>query len=114
MKKLIMVASFKLFSIFLYNTYDEKKMIYSSLLSNRFIVVIDFIRVVATTPEKSKDTQPKISDLRDHSQSISQKKKKSCHPYILTSLSVVYDPTPYPPRRFLGDHFVRERKEIET
>ena len=54
---------------------------------------LSFIRVVATTPRK--DPQPNISDLRDHSQSIfrpiltripkKKKKKKSCHPYILTS-----------------------------
>ena len=66
-----------------------------------------FIRVVATTPRK--DTQPKISDLRDHSQSIfrpiltripKKKKKKKLPPLYIDQLKCGIPPRP--PKLFGG------------
>ena len=67
------------------------------------------IRVVATTPEKTHNQKFLTFETK-------KKKKKKLPPLYIDQLKCGIRPPPYPPppRRFLGDHFVRERKEIET
>ena len=70
-----------------------------------------FIRVVATTPEKTHIQKFLTFEtilnrfLVQFYPGFKEKRKKSCHPYILTSRSVVYDPLPPPdPTLFGGPH----------
>ena len=67
-----------------------------------------------------KDTQPKIFELRDHSQSISRpnltrvQEKKLPPLYIDHLQKCGIQPDPRPDPTLFGGRFVRERKEIET